>query len=293
VHDPLAISLLDGEYNPKTDYRETKYLVDSWASARARLQPFLTEVVAQSFSRSDVRIAEILTGERPVTIYLKWPESKLFALQPVMKLLWGTFISELKTIYDDRYKKYGLSACSQLQKVLFLVDEAGVTPIPELYNHVTTVNSRGMSFVIGIQALSQLEMYGKANAETILNNCAKVFFEQESLSTAEYVSRQLGGKSGFSSSQTTHGDETSEGKQEQKIPLLTPQEIMGMDETVIVFVRGLRYAIKAKRMPEFVKPELSISLLPAPKLAPEKLPNDLLTPRFPIPLYRVESESMG
>ena len=56
-----------------------------------------------------------------------------------------------------------------------------------------------------------------------------------------------------------------------------------------LFDGDVRYAIKAKRMPEFVKPEPSLPLFPVPKLAPEKLPNDLLTPRFPIPLYRVES----
>jgi hypothetical protein len=56
-----------------------------------------------------------------------------------------------------------------------------------------------------------------------------------------------------------------------------------------LFDGDVRYAIKAKRMPEFVKPELPLPLLPVPKLAPEQLPTDVLTPRFPIPLYRVES----
>jgi type IV secretion system protein VirD4 len=251
-----------------------------WLSDRA-VCPFgrLVPVIG---TLPDFRITDLLTGDRPITLYLQTPESKLSALQPIRTLLWGTFINELNDTYDTLYKKHGLSVCSRLQKILFLIDEAGVTPIPELYKHVATVNGRGMSFVLGIQALSQLEMYGKANAETILGNCAKVFFEQESLSTAKYVSERLGGRSAFSSSQSRHGEETSEGKHEQKMPLLSEQEIMGMGETVIIFVRGLRYAIKAKRLPEFVKPALSISLLPAPKLAPEKLPNDL--PRFPIPL---------
>jgi len=101
ISPPLATNLLDGEYNSKTDYREAKYLVDSWASARARLQPFLTEVVAQSLSRSDFRIADLLTGDRPITLYLQCPESKLFALQPIRTLLWGTFINELNTTYDE------------------------------------------------------------------------------------------------------------------------------------------------------------------------------------------------
>jgi hypothetical protein len=44
---------------------------------------------------------------------------------------------------------------------------------------------------------------------------------------------------------------------------MSEQEIMGMGETVIIFVQGLRFAIKAKRMPEFVKPE-PLPVLPLP-----------------------------
>jgi type IV secretory pathway TraG/TraD family ATPase VirD4 len=88
------------------------------------------------------------------------------------------------------------------------------------------------------------------------------------------VSGLLGSRSAFSSSRTTHGEETSEGKHEQKIPLLSEQEIMGMGETVLIFVRGLRYAIKAKRMPAFVQPDVApvlqlpsreMPFLPAPQ----------------------------
>ena len=169
--DPaLGRRLVDGDYNPKKDYRESKFLVDSWESLTARLYPFLTEMVVNSFSGSDFRISDLLLSKRPVTIYLTWPESKLRALQPVIKLIWGTFISELKDLYDD-----GVKQDSQrfFQKILFLIDEGGVTPIPELYDHVATCNGRGMSFVMGIQALSQLDaVYGKENAETILNNCS-------------------------------------------------------------------------------------------------------------------------
>jgi type IV secretory pathway TraG/TraD family ATPase VirD4 len=104
ISPSLAKRFLDGDYNEAKDYSENKYLVDSWASAKARIYPFLTENVVKSLTGSDFRIADLLMGERPVTIYLKWPESKLFALQPVMKLLWGTFTNELKDTYDNSQK---------------------------------------------------------------------------------------------------------------------------------------------------------------------------------------------
>ena len=206
--DPgLGRRLVDGDYNPKKDYRESKFLVDSWESLTARLYPFLTETVVNALSASDFRIADLILSKRPVTIYLTWPESKLRPLQPIIKLIWGTLISELKDVYDEAVKKN--SQCF-FQKILFLIDEGGVTPIPELYDHVATCNGRGMSFVMGIQALSQLDaVYGKENAETILNNCTKVIFRQESFSTAKIVSEWLGGKSAFASSQTKHREHTS------------------------------------------------------------------------------------
>jgi len=130
---------------------------------------------------------------------------------------------------------------------------------------------------MGIQALSQLDaVYGKENAETILNNCAKVIFRQESFSTAKIVSDWLGDKSAFASSQTKHREHTSEGKQEREIPLMTPQEIRGMpDDDILIWVRGVRYPIKAKRVPLLEKEVMAPSpppplplLLPAPQQRP-------------------------
>ena len=105
INKELGTRLVDGDYNLKKDYRENKYLVDSWDSLTARLYPFLTEAVVNSMSGSDFRISDLLLSKRPVTIYLTWPESKLRALQPVIKLIWGTFISELKDLYDAEVKQ--------------------------------------------------------------------------------------------------------------------------------------------------------------------------------------------
>ncbi len=239
----LARQLLDGDYQPDKNYTDNKYLANSWELLKSRMYPLLTEAVVKTLTGSSFKIADLLSGKRPVTIYLTWPERYLSALKPLMKLFWGTFVDELKTIYNDltRY-----SPRADLHRILFLIDEGGVTHVPELHDHVSTVNGYGMSFVMGIQSISQLDAYGKSNAETILNNCSKVFSWQDSLETADYLSRMLGGKSGFSSSHTAYG---SEGKQEQKIPLLSPQEIMGMSEAKrLIFHRGLRYAIQAKRL---------------------------------------------
>jgi type IV secretion system protein VirD4 len=241
----IANRLLDGEYNPNKDYSEHKFLIDSWESLTARLYPFLTETVIRSLAGSDFSISDLLLSEKPVTIYLRWPESKLLALQPLIKLIWGNFIEELTAVYDNTNNK---EIC---RPVLLLVDEAGICPIPELQKHVTTVNGRGISFMIAIQALSQLDaIYGKYHASTIRNNMeSQIYYRQADLETAQYLKERLGDKSGFAHSNTTHeGQETSAGESEREIPLMSAQEIMQMsDEEIIGFHRGLR-PFRAKRM---------------------------------------------
>jgi type IV secretion system protein VirD4 len=246
VIDPaIANRLVDGEYNPNKDYGEHKFLVDSWESLTSRLYPFLTEIVVRSLAGADFSISDLLLSEKPVTIYLKWPESKLLALQPLIRLMWGTLVEELKAVYDNTDQK------EKCRPVLLLVDEAGTCPIPELQKHVATVNGRGISFMIAIQSLSQLDaLYGKYNATTIRNNMdSQIFYRQADLETAQYIEKRLGYKSGFAHSNTTHeGQETSQGESEREIPLMSAQEIMQMsDEEIIGFHRGLK-PFQAKRI---------------------------------------------
>src|SRR3712207_9210266 len=59
--------------------------------------------------------------------------------------------------------------------------------------------------------------------------------------TAEYLERCLGRRSGYAESHTIrHGEETSEGRSEQGVPLLTAWEIKQLaDEQIVGFHRRL------------------------------------------------------
>jgi type IV secretion system protein VirD4 len=272
IDETLATRFLDGEYTPKANYGDNKFIANSWEALKARLLPFLTETVVRSLAGNDFGIADLMRGKKPVTVYLRWPEQHIGALQPLMKLMWGTFIEQLKATHTT-YQGVGC------KPVLLLVDEAGTCPIPELQTHVATVRSRGMAFILAYQALSQLDgLYGKNHAKTILNNLkTKLFTWQADYETAKYVSDCLGDTSGFAASHTSHdGHETSEGKQEREIPLLSPQDILYemANDDIIVFHRsekGYR-PIQAKRMdwrkyPILVKrqslPPPTVHLLPS------------------------------
>jgi type IV secretory pathway TraG/TraD family ATPase VirD4 len=96
---------------------------------------------------------------------------------------------------------------------------------------------------IAIQSLSQLNVvYGNKWATILRDNMeSRIFYRPNDQETAEYLERCLGRKSDYAHSQTLReGDETSEGRMEQGIPLMTAQEIKQMsDADIIGFHRQL------------------------------------------------------
>jgi type IV secretory pathway TraG/TraD family ATPase VirD4 len=144
---------------------------------------------------------------------------------------------------------------------------------------VSTVNSRGMSFWMAFQDLSQQDaLYGKLRAESLRNNCdTQLFYRQSSQETAEYVQRKLDFTSGFARSETTHGAERrSEGQSEHAVPLMAVHEIREMPKTrVLGFHRDLP-PFRASRMDWRAFPELvRRRSLKAPGLSPlPPLPED-------------------
>jgi hypothetical protein len=88
-----------------------------------------------------------MCSQKPITVYLRWPERDLLSLSPLVRLLWGSLIDDLITIYDRRAGK----GC---RPTLLLIDEAGRTAIPSLSDHSTTVVGRQISLWIAVQSLS-------------------------------------------------------------------------------------------------------------------------------------------
>ena len=76
---------------------------------------------------------------------------------------------------------------------LFLDEFANVGVVPHFETTISLARGRGVGIWLGIQSLSQLEArYGKANAQTILTNCAtKIALCGLDVETAEYFSRCL------------------------------------------------------------------------------------------------------
>ena len=234
VSPELATQFLDVNYQDAnfTD----RFLVSAWGTLTARMRPLLTESVVRGFTHSDFTPQQIIQGNVPVTVYLRWKEQDLQSLTPLVRLLWGSLINELITTYD-------ICQGNNCQPVLLLIDEAGRTAIPMLADQATTVVGRGISMWIAIQSLSQLEVaYGKARAQVLKDNMeSQIYYRPTDLATAQYLEERLGSRSAYAYSTTERkGLETSEGHSERPIPLLTAQDILQLkDEEIIGFHRRL------------------------------------------------------
>lgn len=230
----LATQFLDVEY--KDANFTDRFLLSAWGTLTASVKPLLTETVVRCFAGSDFTPAQLMCSDKPITVYLRWPEKDLLALSPLVRLLWGSIIDELITTYDKTEGR----GC---KPVLLLVDEAGRTAIPSLADHATTVVGRGISLWVAVQSLEQLRAeYGEARAQVIMDNMeTQIYYRPSGQKTADYLEHCLGRKSGFARSQTLQdGDETSQGRSEQGIPLLTAQAIKQMkDHEIIGFHRRL------------------------------------------------------
>jgi type IV secretion system protein VirD4 len=126
-----------------------RFLLSCWGTLDTRMRPLLTETVIRSLLGSDFTAGDLMCAERPITVYLRWPERDLLALSPLVRLIWGSLIDELLTTYD---KKQG-RGCNP---VLLLVDEAGRTSIPMLADQATTVVGRKIYLWISVQRLIPL-----------------------------------------------------------------------------------------------------------------------------------------
>ena len=283
VSPELATKFLSAVFDPEKDYDEKKFLTSSWESATSRLYPILSEELLRCFDGSDFTAADLITSPKPITVYLRLPEGDLLALAPVVRLVFQTLIHDMQTTYD---KRPGRTAKEKgCYPVLLLLDEAGRVKIPQLYEYATTVVGRQISLWVAIQSIKQLEVYGEANAETLLDNMDTQIFYRQRRATAKYLEEEFGRRSAYSRSQSTReGGYETQGISEQGVPVMTSNQIKQMaDSDILVFHHNLP-PFRARRMNWLEHPVLRDrqakqppTLSPLPPLTPLEL-HSLLTP---------------
>lgn len=128
-----------------------------------------------------------------------------------------------------------------LRHIQFILDEfAQIGRIPNFTQILSSIRSREISIKIILQAVNQLESLYKSDWKTIFNNCAThVFLGTNDKDTMEYYSTRSGKQTirtrSTSKSHSYRNGSSSENKQIQGRPLLTPDEVarIGVDEGLV------------------------------------------------------------
>jgi type IV secretion system protein VirD4 len=214
------------------------FLLDSWESIRGRLGAIVDSDVVSMFGGSDFLPADLY--QQPATVYLTIPERDMEGFTGLVRLLWETFIGECLDWRDAHPN-------DQVQPILALVDEAGITPIPVLPRRANTVNGRGVSLWVAVQSLAQLDgSYGRSGAYALREGMhSHVFYRPADMVTATHLEERVGRTivQTHTRSQTRHpgswSPTTTDGIGERETPLLLAQDALQLPEDrVIAFTAG-------------------------------------------------------
>src|SRR5256885_3231524 len=93
--------------------------------------PLQTEHVVRSFNGSDFTGADVIAGDKPVTVYLRIPERMLTGKAPLIRLVLESLTSEMFDTYDTRTGQ----GC---HPVLMILDEAGTVGFSSLPAYAAT-----------------------------------------------------------------------------------------------------------------------------------------------------------
>src|SRR5918995_1935181 len=205
VSPDLAQTFLGATYKPGKDYEKNEFRVDSWETVSTRLYAFLTAEIVRTFAGSDFTAHDLYFADKPVFIFIRFHESDLLSMAPLIKFVCESLMMELLNAYDHAPDEMKAKA----RPILWSMDEAGRIGIPNLPEHASTVNGRNMSLSMSAQDRSQFNaVYGRERTKNLFNNIrTQLVFCQADFDTAQHYSDRMGDTSGYARSESEYGDD--------------------------------------------------------------------------------------
>ncbi|WP_291298476.1 conjugal transfer protein TraG [Elioraea sp.] len=253
------------------------------STAMSFLGLYRDPVVAEVTRRCDWRIADIVGGPQPSTLYLVVPPSDIARTKPLIRLILNQIGRRLTEDLNARRKRH---------RLLLMLDEFPALGRLDFFESALAfMAGYGLKSFLIAQSLNQIEKaYGPNNS--ILDNChVRVSFATNDERTAKRVSDALGTATELRAMRNYAGHRLSPwlghlmvSRSETARPLLTPGEVMQLppaDE--IVMVAGTP-PIRAKKARYFEDRRFQERVLPPPELGKPAAgkPDDWST--LPVPL---------
>ncbi|RWL93221.1 MAG: conjugal transfer protein TraG [Mesorhizobium sp.] len=239
------------------------------STAMSFLGLYRDPVVAEVTRRCDWRIADIVGGKQPATLYLVVPPSDINRTKPLVRLILNQIGRRLT---ED------LQARGARHRLLLMLDEFPALGRLDFFESALAfMAGYGLKSFLIAQSLNQIEKaYGPNNS--ILDNChVRVSFATNDERTAKRVSDALGTATEMKAMKNYAGHRLSPwlghlmvSRSETARPLLTPGEIMQLppaDEIVMVagtppirakkarYYEDVRFQERVLQVPALTRPE--------------------------------------
>ncbi len=233
------------------------------STAMSFLGLYRDPVVAHVTRRCDWRIADLVDGAKPASLYLVIPPSDISRTKPLIRLILNQI---------GRRLTEELAPDGSRHRVLFMLDEFPALGRLDFFESALAfMAGYGLKAFLIAQSLNQIEKaYGQHNA--ILDNChVRVAFATNDNETAKRVSESLGTATEMRAMKNYAGHRLSPwlghlmvSRSETSRPLLTQGEILQLPETDEVVMIGGTPPIRAKKARYYIDRRLMKRILPPP-----------------------------
>lgn len=214
------------------------------STAKSLLSLYLDPIVANNTNRSDFLVRDLMTGEKPVSLYFVVKPNDMERLTPLTRLFYAIFIR--RNAAEMEFEG-GRSKANYTHPLLMIIDEAAsLQKLPILQEALGYVAGYGIRMFFLVQDIVQIEeLYGDkqsfdSGAET------RIAYAPNKIETAEKLARMTGKttvtEEGASTSQSIigiKGGNVSVSTNKTARDLVTADEFMVLhDQDMIVFVKG-------------------------------------------------------
>jgi type IV secretion system protein VirD4 len=239
------------------------------STAMSFLGLYRDPTVADVTSQCDWRIADLIDGDKPISLYLVVPPSDISRTKPLVRLILNQIGRRLtEKLEGDPSQK------NQRQVLLMLDEFPALGRLDFFESALAFMAGYGLRAFLIAQSLNQIEKaYGPNNS--ILDNChIRVAFATNDERTAKRISDALGAKTEMRAMRNYAGHRLAPwlahvmvSRQETARQLLTPGEVMQLPaDDEVVLVSGLP-PIRGKKLKYYEDANFSGRVLPPPKLS--------------------------
>ncbi|WP_454902912.1 conjugal transfer protein TraG [Variovorax gossypii] len=239
------------------------------STAMSFLGLYRDPTVAEVTSRCDWRIADLISAEHPVSLYLVVPPSDISRTKPLIRLILNQIGRRLTESLD------GSDGIARKHKLLLMLDEFPALGRLDFFESALAfMAGYGLRAFLIAQSLNQIDKaYGQNHS--ILDNChVRIAFATNDERTAKRISEALGTGTELRAQRNYAGHRLAPwlghlmvSRQETARPLLTPGEVMQLPpDDSVVMVSG-HPPIKAKKLRYYQDRNFIARVLPPPVLA--------------------------